>query len=403
MRTVCWCLVVAILTAAATYAFTQKYPSAPPVPVEKVVPPAAPAPAENAAPPAAPPAPIAQVVPPAAPAPAPAAPEPADVSPEELVNIRTYRQVNRSVVNITTRGAALDDFLLLITPREGSGSGSVLDQQGHILTNFHVVEDARQIVVTLFDGSTHEARLVGADPNNDLAVLQIDAPADKLFPITWGDSGRLLVGMRVFAIGNPFGLERTLTTGIVSSLNRSLRSDNGRLIRGVIQTDAAINPGNSGGPLLNRRGEVVGITTAIVSRAGQSSGIGLAIPSSTARRVVADLIRYGRVIRPDCGIFSVYELERGLLIARLVPGGPAQRAGLRGPEEVLVRRGGVVYRRLDRSKADLIVAVDGKPARSFDDLLSYVESKKPGDLITLTVVREGERLDIPVTLELSRN
>src|SRR5262249_35748181 len=198
-----------------------------------------------------------------------------DVSPEERTNIQVYQRVNRSVVNITTRNVTLDDFLLLSAPREGSGSGSVLDKQGHILTNYHVIEDARQIVVTLFDSSRHEAELVGKDANNDLAVLKIDAPADKLYPITWGDSTKLMVAMKFYAIGNPFGLERTLTIGIISSLNRSLRSENNRIIRGIVQTDAAINPGNSGGPLLNRRGELIGITTAIVGRAGQSSGVGL--------------------------------------------------------------------------------------------------------------------------------
>jgi S1-C subfamily serine protease len=332
-----------------------------------------------------------------------AAPDGLDISAEEQTNIRIYQQVNRSVVNITTRNVQMDDFLLFSETRDGRGSGSILDRRGHILTNFHVVEDARQVGVTLFDGSVHEARLVGSDPNNDLAVIQIDAPAAKLFPIAWGDSGKLLVGLRVFAIGNPFGLERTLTTGIISSLNRSLRTDNNRLIRGIIQTDAAINPGNSGGPLLNRRGELIGITTAIVGRAGQSSGIGLAIPANIARRVVDELIRFGRVVRADCGIFSVYELDQGLLIGRLVPNGPAQKAGLRGPQENVVRRGGFVYRNTDRSKADLIQEVDGRAVRTLDDLLSYVEGKKAGDTVVLTVVREGRRLEVEVELEQARN
>ena len=326
-----------------------------------------------------------------------------DVSPEERTNIQVYQHVNRSVVNITTRSVAVDDFLLLSAPREGSGSGSVLDKQGHILTNYHVIEDARQIVVTLFDSSRHEAELVGKDANNDLAVLKIDAPADKLYPITWGDSTKLMVGMKVYAIGNPFGLERTLTIGIISSLNRSLRSENNRIIRGIVQTDAAINPGNSGGPLLNRHGELIGITTAIVGRAGQSSGVGLAIPASPAQRVVDDLIRHGRVIRADCGILTVYESERGLLIAKLSPDGPAERAGLRGPQEVTVRRGGFLLRGVDRSKADLIVDVDGRKVKSLDDLLSYVESKKPGTRIVMTVLREGERLKVPVELEQTRS
>jgi S1-C subfamily serine protease len=333
----------------------------------------------------------------------PTVPLPPDITPEERDNIQVYQHANRSVVNITTRGVQLDDFLQWATPREGTGSGSVLDKQGHILTNFHVIEEAQRVDVTLCDGSTHPAKLVGTDPNNDLAVLHISAPAEKLQPIPWGDSNQLLVGMRVFAIGNPFGLERTLTTGIVSSLNRSLRSENNRQIRGVIQTDAAINPGNSGGPLLNRRGELIGITTAIVGRAGQSSGVGLAIPSSTARRVVDELIRYGHVIRPDCGIFNVYEVDGGLLVARLEPDGPAEHAGLQGPQINVVQRGAIIYRNLDRSKADLIVAADGKTVKTLDDLFSYVESKKPGDTVKLTVYREGRKLEVPVELEEAKN
>lgn len=339
----------------------------------------------------------------------PPAPEPApvgealDLSAEEAVNVRIYQQANRSVVNITTRSVQVDDFLALGGPREGSGSGVVLDQKGHVLTNYHVIEDARQTVVTLSDGTTWDARLVGSDPNNDLAVLRIAAPPAQLHPIAWGDSSRLLVGLRVFALGNPFGLERTLTTGIVSSLNRSLRSENNRMIRGVIQTDAAINPGNSGGPLLNRKGQMIGITTAIVGRAGQHSGVGLAIPANTARRVVDELIQYGRVIRADCGIFAVYEAERGLLIARLAPDGPAERAGLRGPQRVTLRRGGLVFQGLDRSKADLVTHVDGQPVRTLDELLTEVEKKKPGDKVTLRVLREGEPLDVAVELEQARN
>jgi S1-C subfamily serine protease len=330
-------------------------------------------------------------------------PEPPDLSPEEAANVRIYQQANRSVVNITTRAIQADDFLLPGGSREGSGSGSVLDKQGHILTNYHVIEDAHQTAVTLYDSSTWDAKLVGADPNNDLAVLKIEAPPEKLVPISWGDSSKLLVGLRVYAIGNPFGLERTLTTGIVSSLNRSLRSENKRLIRGVIQTDAAINPGNSGGPLLNRKGEMVGITTAIVGRAGQSSGIGLAVPANTARRVVDELLRYGKVIRADCGVFSVYELDQGLLIARLAPDGPAEKAGLRGPQRVVVRRDGIVYQGVDRSKADLILAVDGKAVKTLEDLLTEVEKKRPGEKAVFTILREGAKKDVAVELEQAKN
>jgi S1-C subfamily serine protease len=325
----------------------------------------------------------------------PVAPE-ADLTPDERIAVTVYQAVNRSVVNITT-GSLVSDGLF-VEPRSGTGSGSVLDKNGHIITNNHVVENAKRMAVTLSDGSTYEAKLVGADPNNDLAVLKIEAPAEKLLPISWGDSGRLLVGLRVYAIGNPFGLERTLTTGIVSSLNRSLRTENGRMIRGIIQTDAAINPGNSGGPLLDKRGAMIGITTAIVSRSGASAGVGLAIPSSVARRVVEELIRNGKIVRPDCGIFNVFETDKGLLVNRLTPGGPAEKAGLKGPQEQMLQRGTLTYRVLDRSKADLIVAIDGRKVRTLDEMLSYVESKKAGDKVTLKVIREGKEIEMPLTL-----
>jgi S1-C subfamily serine protease len=339
------------------------------------------------------------------PAPPPVLP-PADkrdleLSPEEESNVRVYAQTNKSVVNIVTRAAQVDDVFFSVTPRQGSGSGSILDKAGHIVTNNHVIEDAQAIVVTLFDGSAHPAKLVGADPSNDLAVIKIDVPQDKLMPLPWGDSEKLAVGMRVYAIGNPFGLERTLTLGIVSSLGRMLRTDNNRTIRGIIQTDAAINPGNSGGPLLNRRGELIGINTAIVSRAGQSSGVGLAIPANTARRVVDELVRFGRVIRPDLGIVGVYATNDGLLIARLTPNGPAQKAGLKGPEERVVQRGGFLYRTLDRSRADAIVGIGGKRVRTLDELLTEVEKHRPGQEVTVQVRRDGRLIDVPLTLEVT--
>jgi S1-C subfamily serine protease len=336
-------------------------------------------------------------------APSPPRPEEPELTADEADNVRVYRQVNRGVVNITTRAAQAEDLLPTGVPREGTGSGIVLDRKGHVLTNYHVIEDARQTVITLFDSSTYDAKLIGADANNDLAVLEVPAPPEKLFPIAWGDSSKLLVGMRVFALGNPFGLERTLTTGIVSSLNRSLRSENSRLIRGIIQTDAAINPGNSGGPLLNRKGEMIGVTSAIVSRSGTSSGVGLAVPANTARRVVEELLRYGKVIRADCGIFSVYEAEQGLLIARLAPGGAAEKAGLRGPRRVTVRRDGVFSQGIDRAAADLVLAVDGKPVRTLEDLLTEVEKKRPGERAVFGILREGEKRDVAVELEQARN
>jgi S1-C subfamily serine protease len=322
-----------------------------------------------------------------------------DLSPEEQNSVRIYQEANRAVVNITTRSMQQDDFFTMSMPREGSGSGAVIDKQGHIVTNYHVVEESRQILVNLFDGNSYRAELVGVDPNNDLAVLRIKAPEEKLFPLKWGDSSKLLVGMRVFALGNPFGLERTLTVGIVSSLNRTLKTDTRRTIRGIIQTDAAINPGNSGGPLLNRRGEIIGINTAIVTRSGQSAGIGLAVPANTVQRIVTDLIANGKVQRADLGINAVWETERGLLIALLNPNGAAAEAGLKGPQEVTERRNGMILRGIDRSKADFIMGVDGKKVKTMDELLTHVESKKAGEQVTLSIIREGKRIEVPVTLE----
>nr|UXE45601.1 hypothetical protein Hi04_10k_c5016_00010 [uncultured bacterium] len=323
-----------------------------------------------------------------------------ELSAEESANVEVYEQVNRSVVNITTRGG--DDGFLFSPARQGTGSGCILTKSGHILTNHHVVDGATEINVTLFDGSGHAAKLVGSDPNNDLAVLRIDVPDQNLRPVSWGNSDKLLVGVRVYVLGNPFGMERTMTAGMVSSLGRTLQTDNGRLIRGVIQTDAAINPGNSGGPLLNRRGELVGITTAIVGRAGQSSGVGLAVPSNTARRVVEELVRYGRVVRPDCGIEAAVRTDHGLLIARLLEGGAAEKAGLRGPEFKTVRRGGFAFLAVDRSKADVITAVDGQEVRTVDELLTAVEAHKPSETAVFSVLRDGKKTEINVLLLESR-
>ncbi len=320
------------------------------------------------------------------------------LTPEEAVSVRVYERNNRGVVNIITRTVRSDGLFMLERDSEGAGSGSVIDRKGHILTNYHVIEDARQVKVTLFNGKTYAATLVGADPVNDTAVIRIDAPPDSLYPIEFGDSGRLRVGMKVFAIGNPFGLERTMTTGIISSLNRSLQVTESRSIKSIIQVDAAVNPGNSGGPLLDSRGRLIGVNTAIASRTGQSAGVGFAIPSSLLMRVVPQLIRHGRVIRPDIGILRVFELDRGLLITRLAPGGPAERAGLRGPRVTRERRGPLVIERTDRSAADLIIAVDDQPVTSVDDFLSHIESHRPGDQVVLTVIRGSSEIRIPVRL-----
>ena len=325
-----------------------------------------------------------------------------EFTPEERTNIAVYEAVNRSVVNINTKATVATGLFLLEVPSEGAGSGIVLDDQGHVLTNFHVVEGAQKIQVMLSDGSAHDATVVGTDPATDVAVLRVGAPPTLLHPVEFGTSNDLRVGQRVFAIGNPFGLERTLTTGIISSLNRSLPTRTGRTIKSIIQTDAAINPGNSGGPLVDSGSRLIGMTTAIASRTGQSAGVGFAIPVGTLSRIVPQLIRQGRVIRPDAGITRVYQSDAGLVVATLAPDGPAERAGIRGFREVRERRRQGPFTvetvRVDRSGADLVVAVAGQPVKTADDFLSAVESRNPGDQVLITVQREGHQLDIPVVL-----
>jgi len=327
-----------------------------------------------------------------------------DYTPEERVYIEVYEQVNRSVVNITTK-AVKAEFFFAETPVEGAGSGSIIDPRGHILTNYHVIEGAQQIRATLFNGETYDATLVGQDPVNDIAVIKITAPEDQLFPVRWGDSSRLRVGQRVIAIGNPFGLERTMTLGIVSSLNRSLPSRGGRSLKSIIQIDAALNRGNSGGPLLDSRGRLIGMNTAIASSTGENTGVGFAIPVNTLARVVPQLIQNGRIVRPDLGITRVLETERGLVVVTLAPNGPAERAGLQGFRVVKTqkRRGPFVVeeQKLDRSQADLLVGAEGKRIKTADDLLSIVEAKRPGDTIELAIVRNGQEGIVAVTLAAS--
>lgn len=320
------------------------------------------------------------------------------LTPDETVNVAVYDAVNRSVVNITSKAARGERFLLMELEVEGAGSGAVIDRQGHIVTNNHVVRDSKAIGVTLYNGESYEATVVGADPLNDLAVIKIEAPAEELFPLTLGDSRSLRVGMRVFAIGNPFGLERTLTTGIISSLDRTLKIREGWSIRSIIQTDAAINPGSSGGPLLDAHGRLIGINTAIATTTGQSAGVGFAIPVSLVRRVIPQLLTHGRVIRPDIGIVKVYQTDKGLLIAAMRSGSPAEVAGLRGPTITRGRRGPFTVEKIDRTAADLIVGVDEVKIVTAEDFLSYIEEKRPGERVTLTIIREGKKQKVPVQL-----
>ena len=324
-----------------------------------------------------------------------------EFAPEERTNILVYEKANRSVVHIKTNSAQRE-LLFLEVPTEGAGSGSILDKQGHILTNYHVVEGTQEIHVTLHSGDTYSAGVVGFDPPNDMAVLKIKAPAEDLVPMQLGDSSRLRVGQVVYAIGNPFGLERTMTTGIISSLDRSLKTRAGGMMQSFIQIDAALNRGNSGGPLLDTRGRLIGMNTAIASSTGENTGVGFAIPVDAIRRVVPQLIEKGKVIRPESGISRVYQTEQGLLIVTLIPGGPAERAGLRGFRVVreTKRRGPFSYeeKRVDKSQADLIVAVDGEKVSTGDAYLSLIERHQPGERAIITVAREGQLIDVPVTL-----
>lgn len=329
-----------------------------------------------------------------------------ELTPDERVNIDVYDRANRSVANITTRAAREDPFFMFeVPPAEGAGSGFVIDRQGHVLTNYHVVEGADEIRVTLFDGKAYTAEVVGRDASTDMALLRIDAPQEVLFPVTFGDSSQLRVGQRVFAIGNPFGLERTLTAGIIASLNRSLPTRNRRTIKSIIQIDASINPGNSGGPLLDTRGRVIGMNTAIASKTGQSAGVGFAIGASTIATILPQLIEHGRVIRPDIGVARVLESDQGLVVVAVVPNGPAAKAGLQGYRIVRERRqrGNFIeeWQRLDRSHADTITAVDGTPVQSASQFMSLIERHKPGDEVEVSVLRDNRPAKIRVRLGVS--
>jgi S1-C subfamily serine protease len=296
---------------------------------------------------------------------------------DEQNNIEIYQGAAPGVVNITTVSVERD-FFFNIVPRQGAGSGSIINQDGYILTNYHVIQEARRLEVTLADGSKWQGKLIGTDPDNDLAVIKIDAPSSMLTVIPMGDSDQLLVGQKVLAIGNPFGLGQTLTTGVISSLGRTLRADNGTLIEDIIQTDASINPGNSGGPLLDSSGNLIGVNTAIFSPTGASVGIGFAVPANTAKRIIPELIARGYYAYPWIGasVTSLhpgdakaldFAVDRGALIVEVVRGGPAHRAGLHGGNQ-RVRLGN----RIVIVGGDVVVEVDGKPVDSADDLIRII-------------------------------
>lgn len=323
---------------------------------------------------------------------------PAPVTPEEATNIKVYKLDSKAVVNVTTVNVTPEAIMFGMTSPSETGSGSIISTDGYILTNHHVVNNAKMVRVSLFDGTTFPASIVGVDPDNDLAVLKIEPAGRKLSIVKFGDSSRIEVGRRVYAIGNPFGLDLTMTSGIISSVGRTMRTENGRVIKGVLQTDAAINPGNSGGPLLDTQGNMIGVTTAILGKVQQSAGIGFAIPINVVKRIVPQLVAHGVVMRPNLGILKVTVTDVGLMIAALDQQGPAADAGLRGPA---VRRGrinGFDFVQVDNSAADIIVGIDSQRVASVDDLLSYVETKKPGQVVTLNVLRQGQITRVPVKL-----
>jgi putative serine protease PepD len=331
------------------------------------------------------------------------------VASDEKNNQEVYNATSPGVVNITST-VYVQDFFRAYS-QQGTGSGSILDKDGRILTNYHVVQDAEKLEVTLANDKKYEARVLGSDPDNDLALIKIDAPKEELTTISLGASKDLFVGQKVLAIGNPFGFNRTLTTGIVSGLARSLKSEiTGRLIEAVIQTDAAINPGNSGGPLLNSRGQLIGINTMIYSPSGGSVGIGFAVPVETAKRVIDDILKYGRVRKPSLGIEGLplarfgsqliraleLPVSEGVMIIRVTPGSSAERAGIRNAQEVQLGRYVVPL-------GDIITKIDGTPVTKQDDLDHVLNNKNIGDNVQLEVMRDGRRVNLTVQLmEASR-
>ncbi|MCD9458984.1 trypsin-like peptidase domain-containing protein [Marinibactrum halimedae] len=318
------------------------------------------------------------------------------ITEDEQNNIDVFKSVSPAVVFVTNNTLVRDPYSFgLSTQPQGAGTGFVWNKKGYIVTNFHVVDGARRLTITLADQSHWDAQVIGLAPEKDIAVLKIDAPRRLLTPIDIGDSADLQVGRKVLAIGNPFGLDTTLTVGVVSALGREIQAPNQRTIRNVIQTDAAINPGNSGGPLLNSDGELIGVNAAIYSPSGASAGIGFAIPVNTVKKIVPELIEHGRLVRPILGVelapshWARQSNVKGVPILRVSPRGPADKAGLQGIQRN--RWGTVVL-------GDIIIGVDNNPIRNYDDLLSVLESHQPGDDIVLQVIRNGEGIEKELTL-----
>ncbi|MDR0377942.1 MAG: trypsin-like peptidase domain-containing protein [Spirochaetaceae bacterium] len=332
----------------------------------------------------------------------------AELSPytqDERENISVYEQLNEAVVNVTTETVAINWFLEPVPQEGGSGSGSIIDTRGYVLTNNHVIENAYKVFINMADGTQLEGSVVGTDPENDLAVLKFNPPSSmQLRTVPFGDSSGLRVGQKVLAIGNPFALERTLTVGIVSGLGRPIQTSRNTIIRDMIQTDASINPGNSGGPLLDAQGRMVGINTMIYSPSGGSVGIGFAVPVNTAKRVVAELIEFGKVRRGwiDASVVQLFPaliryanlpVNAGLLVSRTKKNGLAEQAGLRQGTEPVRYGSSVIY-----LGGDIITSVDGMKVDSLADLYSALEDNKPGEKIALEILRGGGTIRLEVTL-----
>jgi len=324
---------------------------------------------------------------------------------DERQNILIYEQLNAGVVNITTETVAINWFLEPVPQAGGSGSGSIINTRGYVLTNNHVIQNANKVFINLADGSQYEGTVIGTDPENDIAVLQFDPPRGmELCVIPFGSSDNLKVGQKVLAIGNPFALERTLTVGIVSGLGRPIQNSPNHIIRDMIQTDASINPGNSGGPLLNTQGQMIGINTMIYSPSGGSVGIGFAVPINTAKRVVAEIIEYGKVRRGwiDATVVQIFPalvryaklpVNSGLLVSRIRRNGLAEKAGLRQGNDP-VQYG----RTIINLGGDIITSVNGMKTDTLADLYSALEVSKPGDIVKVEVLRTGKPFTLDLTL-----
>ena len=333
---------------------------------------------------------------------------------DEQQNINVYQTANEAVVNISTETVGINWFLEPVPQEGGTGSGSIIDTRGYVLTNRHVIADASKIIISLADGSQYEGKVVGVDAENDIAVVKFEPPKGTVLKtIPFGDSANLKVGQKVLAIGNPFGLDRTLTTGIVSALGRPIKTESDTIIKDMIQTDTAINPGNSGGPLLDTQGRMIGINTMIYSTSGSNAGIGFSIPVNTAKRVVSELIQFGKVRRGSIDAelvqlnsaianYANLKTDKGLLVSRVGKGGNAEKAGLKGGTDAVrygsSRSGSIIY-----LGGDIVTSIAGQKVESLTDYYSALESKKPGETIEVTVLRGKQQISFKLTLSERAN